>query len=88
MLFHDLRRTGVRNLRRLGVSETVAMEVSGHKTASVFRRYEIVAEEDLRDVARRLDTQVHTSVIHDETMTEHDPQPDENMGEASLEREA
>jgi hypothetical protein len=40
---------------RAGVSEHVAMKLSGHKTASVFRRYDIVSDSDLADAARRLD---------------------------------
>ena len=48
-MFHDFRHVAKSNLRNAGNSPTVIiMKASGHKTMSMFIRYNLVDEEDLK----------------------------------------
>jgi integrase len=55
LLFHDLRRTAARNLRRAGIAEGVIMKIGGWRTGSVFERYAIISQTDIADAPRRLE---------------------------------
>lgn len=69
---HDFRRTAVRNLERAGVSRSVAMKMVGHKTESIYRRYAIVSESDLREAAQKL-----AAVEHGGRNGSHHASPDQ-----------
>jgi integrase len=55
ILFHDFRRTAVRNMIRAGVSGDVAKKISGRATDSIFSRYNITGENDLSDAAVKIE---------------------------------
>jgi integrase len=55
LLFHDLRRTAARNLRRAGVAKGVTMKIGGWRTRSVFERYAIVSQSDISEAMRKLE---------------------------------
>lgn len=54
LIIHDLRRSAIKNMIDVGVNEQVAMEISGHKTREVFRRYNIVTSADTQAAMQKV----------------------------------
>lgn len=79
LIFHDLRRTAARNLRRAGIGETVIMKIGGWRTRSVFERYAIVSRNDIADAMRKLqnteaELQIGTQIGHDQQTAQPEAQ--------------
>lgn len=62
LIFHDLRRSAIRNMRLAGIPENVAMEISGHRTRYVFDRYSIVGARELADAAQKMEQRLNQSL--------------------------
>ena len=85
-LFHDLRRSAARNMRRAGVPEHTIMKIAGWETSSMFRRYDI---QDARDLQRAGETMERwmaskgpistiSSTVPEKAQSEAQPQNDSN----------
>ena len=71
LLFHDLRRTAARNLRRAGIAEGVIQRIGGWKTRSVFERYAIVTRTDIADAMRKLEAHEREHVTENGHVSGH-----------------
>jgi integrase len=78
LLFHDLRRTAARNLRRAGAAEGVIMKIGGWRTRSVFERYAIVSQADISEAIQKLDVSQNRHSLG------HSQQPRESKDEVAV----
>ena len=59
--FHDLRHCAVTNLRKAGVSDTVIMSISGHKTYAMFKRYNRIDRGDRMAALQKAEALIDTN---------------------------
>jgi len=78
LLFHDLRRTAARNLRKAGVAEGVIMKIDGWRTRSVFERYAIVSQDDIADAIGKLEICDGHNLKHSEDEDDENTPPTRN----------
>jgi integrase len=58
LIFHDLRRSAARNMRRAGIPENTIMKIAGWKTPNMFRRYDIQDGRDIRHAAEIMENRL------------------------------
>ncbi len=61
--FHGTRRGVATNLMRAGIDVKTAMAITGHKDDKIFRRYQQVAESDLKAAAKKLEAYLTGQVV-------------------------
>lgn len=49
-------------MRLAGIPENVAMQITGHKTRSIFERYSIVGGQEIQDAAAKLEKRLKRSL--------------------------
>lgn len=62
LIFHDLRRSAIRNMEQAGIPRSVAMAISGHKREDVYRRYDIATGRDIQAAAAKLEQRMREHV--------------------------
>jgi hypothetical protein len=71
LLFHDLRRSAIRNLVSAAVDQVTAMRISGHQAANVFQRYRIVTDDDAAAALERAQAAVRNPIALPQPRTRH-----------------
>jgi integrase len=54
LIFHDTRRTAIRLMEKAGIPRAEAMQITGHKTESVYKRYDLASERGATETGRRM----------------------------------
>jgi integrase len=83
ILIHDLRRSGIMQFAQAGIDQQTGMLLSGHKTASVYRRYNIPTQEVLRNAAAKLEAVAGTGSTSTGTATGTAEDSEENAPKTS-----
>lgn len=84
LLFHDLRRTAARNLRRAGIAEGVIQRIEEWKTRSVFERYAIVTRTDIADAMRKLEAHEREHVTQNSHVSGHGDASDGKVAKGQI----